>query len=76
MPAFPLGHEIDGHRRSVNLSDGDDALARTRADYVPELLDADAPTPADILTGIKLQAVADAHYEGMSPKEMCYQISV
>jgi hypothetical protein len=66
---YALAWSTDGSCVSLSMELHIVQLAR---DYVPELLDADAPTPADILTGIKLQAAADALCKpDVPPKHMC-----
>ena len=47
-------------------------IVQLACDYVPDLLDADAPLPANILSGIKLQAAADALCKpAVPPTKMC-----
>ena len=47
-------------------------IVQLARDYVPELLDADATIPADILSGTKLQAAADALTKpDVPPTKMC-----
>jgi hypothetical protein len=66
---YALAWSADGSIVTLTMEQHIVQLAR---DYVPELLDVDAPLPADILSGIKLQAAADALCKPeIAPKKMC-----
>jgi hypothetical protein len=66
---YALAWSTDGSCVTLSMELHIVQLAR---DYLPELLDADAPPPADILTGIKLQAAADALCKPeVPPPKMC-----
>jgi hypothetical protein len=66
---YALAWSTDGSCVTLSMELHIVQLAR---DYVPELLDTDAPIPADILTGIKLQAAADALCKpDVPPRHMC-----
>ena len=66
---YALAWSADGSIVTLSMEQHVVQLAR---DYVPELLDADAPLPSDILSGIKLQAAADALSKPeIVPKKLC-----
>jgi hypothetical protein len=66
---YALAWSADGSIVTLTM---DQHIVQLARDYVPELLDVDAPLPADILSGIKLQAAADALCKPeIMPKKMC-----
>ena len=66
---YALAWAADGSVDTLTMEQHIVQLAR---DYVPELLDIDAPLPSDLLSGIKLQAAADALCKPeIVPKKMC-----
>jgi hypothetical protein len=66
---YALAWSADGSIVTLSMEQHVVQLAR---DYVPELLDVDAPMPIDILSGIKLQAAADGLCKpDVTPKKMC-----
>ena len=67
---YALAWSADGS--IVTLSMVEQHIVQLARDYVPELLEVDAPMPIDILNGIKLQAAADALCKpDITPKKMC-----